>query len=834
MLRRTGLALVGVLAVLSCTQDTPTAVRAGGEARVISDGSDSSGNAHFFFLPPMVPPANFAGVFDPSLSPVVEVCEWTAGCGRVVARFTTAGTGSAAIRTDTAGQDYIVNWDTQQCIWGSCTLSTTITYRLRVMVATVLLGFADVQLVSNGSQLRNVNSSQYISLVDGRTLPMKFRIEVGAINVVPSTGGSTVINPSQGATIATAGGEAVLTIPPGALPGGPTATISLTPKSTSASATGPTPLTGTAWDFGPDGTQFRVPITVKMSYDTSRIPRGVPQADLRLFRLDAGSSSWLLLPGGRVDPATHTVSAPITQFSDPAVGPLPAPDGFIWDFNLSGSPVQGSLLVWQLGDPTFAGGRFLTVTAYSQADPDYLQCDRQPVYTVANSQIVSLDSTTTVTDYESYVANCLGLADFPTTTVQLAWVRPMAVGTTYLRANLDGYLDSLMLEVVRPHVGSVLPAITSLRVNVGQTMQDSALAFTEWGAPLADSAVSWTSDDTTIAAATPTSSHSVVIRGVKQGHTILHAVAGAARADVSVDVIQPGAIVSVRMLSASLFLNPGQTVRDSALALDGWGAPLADSLITWTADNTAIVSLSTDSPHTVDVRGGNVGCTTIHATAGSIRNDISVMVVAQPALADGIWDFTSDFLGQMTNYLTAACPPISSFHGWTIGSYQNGGFVPDDGIVNSGGGLYTWVVSAAPLTGNTTVNTSGNSVSAYTAVWQAGQSTFHPGLNPSQGADVRWTSPISGAVTVTAAFTGVSTQAGQGTTVNVHVALRGSEIWVSPISGSVVLGSGSTPQATFSQVIQVSQGDVLDFWLDDAGQYLSDQTGVSIRITTGP
>lgn len=44
-----------------------------------------------------------------------------------------------------------------------------------------LLGHADVDLVDKGSQLKNVETGQFIALLDGRTLPIKFRIEEGAL-----------------------------------------------------------------------------------------------------------------------------------------------------------------------------------------------------------------------------------------------------------------------------------------------------------------------------------------------------------------------------------------------------------------------------------------------------------------------------------------------------------------------------------------------------------------------------------------------------------------------------------------------------------------------------
>src|SRR5262249_39940496 len=44
---------------------------------------------------------------------------------------------------------------------------------------TTRVAFADVDVVSSGSQLKNVNTNEFIPLLDGRTLPIKVRIEQG-------------------------------------------------------------------------------------------------------------------------------------------------------------------------------------------------------------------------------------------------------------------------------------------------------------------------------------------------------------------------------------------------------------------------------------------------------------------------------------------------------------------------------------------------------------------------------------------------------------------------------------------------------------------------------
>jgi internalin A len=156
-----------------------------GPQPLISDAvHDLEGNEHFFWLPPMVgDPGAFSGDFDGTLSPSVEICELDgADClAPLVATFTmTTGPGSETVRVSADDQHYIVNWHTDEF-----NLDDTKTYRIVAQVDGQELGYADVDVVNNGSQLKNVDTNEYIPLKDGRTLPIKFRIEEGAIVVDP-------------------------------------------------------------------------------------------------------------------------------------------------------------------------------------------------------------------------------------------------------------------------------------------------------------------------------------------------------------------------------------------------------------------------------------------------------------------------------------------------------------------------------------------------------------------------------------------------------------------------------------------------------------------------
>lgn len=149
----------------------------------VSDGS-SDGNDHFFFLPPVVKHVDTAafGEFDGDLAPVVTVNEWSesGGYGAEIARFdTVSGSGSERLRVAHAPEDefYIVNWHTGD---SDQTVGDAI-YRIRVLVDDYLLGYAEVVFVDNGREMKNARTNDLIPLKDGRTLPIKFRIDTGAL-----------------------------------------------------------------------------------------------------------------------------------------------------------------------------------------------------------------------------------------------------------------------------------------------------------------------------------------------------------------------------------------------------------------------------------------------------------------------------------------------------------------------------------------------------------------------------------------------------------------------------------------------------------------------------
>jgi len=169
----------------------------------VSDGAHH-GNPDFFFLPPMFSNPNHDPNFEPAafngaLRPAVEICELGEPVGTDLTRACITGApikrfAPSAVNVSLTDQQYSVNWDTR-----AQALNVNKFYRIQVLVGSTVLGFADIDPVANGSQLKNVQTNEYIGLVDGRTLPIKFRIENGALCGADRTAcAAETINLAQG------------------------------------------------------------------------------------------------------------------------------------------------------------------------------------------------------------------------------------------------------------------------------------------------------------------------------------------------------------------------------------------------------------------------------------------------------------------------------------------------------------------------------------------------------------------------------------------------------------------------------------------------------------
>lgn len=132
--------------------------------------------------------------------------------------------------------------------------------------------------------------------------------------------GNATITVNNGSFIGPSGGQATgfggainVTVPAAAL--GVNTAITIT------QIANPTPdpklVPSTAFDLGPNGTQFTQPVTIRIKYNPALVPAGANQSQFRLARLTAGA--WVPVSGSSVDIITQTVTGQSSSFSSYAI-----------------------------------------------------------------------------------------------------------------------------------------------------------------------------------------------------------------------------------------------------------------------------------------------------------------------------------------------------------------------------------------------------------------------------------------------------------------------------------------------------------------------------------
>ncbi len=211
-----------LLAIAACRDDMPTApdfsLPGQGPALAISDAVHQAGVPQFYWLPPTVPNPGPAvtGTFDgdllggPGAYPQLEVRICPAG---VTTLCPAGGTGSfktfngyattPAITMDQAAGNYQLLWNKSELGAGQSPYRAWVLVRTGPNANPLALGFADVKVVANNKALKQVDPTQFVGLVAGNPLYLKFTVRTGIAGAVSvALGSSTLV--AGGATTATA------------------------------------------------------------------------------------------------------------------------------------------------------------------------------------------------------------------------------------------------------------------------------------------------------------------------------------------------------------------------------------------------------------------------------------------------------------------------------------------------------------------------------------------------------------------------------------------------------------------------------------------------------
>ena len=225
----------------------------------------------------------------------------------------------------------------------------------------------------------------------------------------------------------------------------------------------------------------------------------------------------------------------------------------------------------------------------------------------------------------------------PVATVEFSWssddstvaavsptglVTAMANGSAMVTASSGSASADAQVSVEQQVAGvQVSPSSTTL-ASLGDTVRLAAEGVDANGNPVATVEFSWSSDDSTVAAVSPTG----LVTAMANGSAMVTASSGSASADAQVSVEQQVAGVQVSPSSTTL-ASLGDTVRLAAEGVDANGNPVATVEFSWSSDDSAVAAVSPTGLVTAMANGSAM----VTASSGSASADAQVSVEQQVA-----------------------------------------------------------------------------------------------------------------------------------------------------------------------------------------------------------
>jgi uncharacterized protein YjdB len=375
-------------------------------------------------------------------------------------------------------------------------------------------------------------------------------VSSGAVTVVASSegrSGTAAVTVRDGLFVGPAGGQATtasgsvtLTVPAQAL----ASTIPITITAVASPPSAAQVIPASAYEFGPEGTQFNQPVTIRIRYEASQIPPGATPAQFRLARLVG--STWTTVAGSTVDVATRMVTGQAGSFSLYAIQQIAAPVATVTVAPSSSSIGLGSTLQ-------------LSATLRDAANNTLT--DRTVTWSSSNAAIASVNSTTGLV-----TANAVG-------------------GPVTMTATSEGQVGTAQVSVTAA-VASVTVAPPSGTLQLGATLQLTATVRDAANNILTDREVTWSSTNSAIA----TVSNSGLVTALTSGGPIsILATSEGHSGSAQITVASPP--VATVELVGSTRLKVGDDYFYVAVAKDAQGNVL-DKQVTWSILETGKGTMS--------------------------------------------------------------------------------------------------------------------------------------------------------------------------------------------------------------------------------------------------
>lgn len=266
------------------------------------------------------------------------------------------------------------------------------------------------------------------------------------------------------------------------------------------------------------------------------------------------------------------------------------------------------------------GGAIITATAEGRSSPASVTVLSIPV-----SRVVVTPSTSSVFVGQSttLTSQALSATGQPLTGRAVSWssgtpavatvnsagvVTGVSVGSTVVLASIDGVVGSANVAVLPIPVATVTVSPATATVDIGKTMQLSAVARDASGNTLSGRFIAWTSNQASVATVTGTG----LVTGVSTGTAIISATSEGKVGTATV-TIQPG-VPTVTVFPDTATLDFLERVKLTAVVRDPSGAIINPS-VSWSSSNTLVAVVASDGTVTAMFTQGTAIISARYGTA---------------------------------------------------------------------------------------------------------------------------------------------------------------------------------------------------------------------------
>ena len=225
-------------------------------------------------------------------------------------------------------------------------------------------------------------------------------------------------------------------------------------------------------------------------------------------------------------------------------------------------------------------------------------------------------------------------------------VTAVDTGAVTITATAEGVSGTASVTILPVPVASVTVTPSSATIDVGKTVQLTAVTKDANGNVLTGRTIAWSTSDATVATV---SSTGVVTGAGSGGKSATITATSEGKSGTSTITVNPVPVGSVTVTPAPASVAVGLTVQLTATVKDANGLIVTDRPVTWTSANPAVATVSS----TGLVTGVTVGTVTISAKAETKTGTSSVTVTPPPVASVTVQPPDDTILQNQTTTFTA-------------------------------------------------------------------------------------------------------------------------------------------------------------------------------------